>query len=59
MLALSALLVAPDEALPPEVVGGMGQVTAGCLVLLSDLKKQQARPFFLSSKTPNSGSSLS
>ena len=42
VLALSALLVSPDQALPPELVAGMPQVTTGCLLLLTDLKKQQA-----------------
>lgn len=48
-LALSALIVCPEEALPQQVQAGMGQVTAGCLKLLQDLKKQQVSSLSISS----------
>ena len=41
VLALSTLLASPDEALPQQVQSGMGQVMAGILKLLQDLKRQQ------------------
>ena len=44
VLALVAVMTAPAEALPQELQAAMGQFTAGCLKLLTDLKKQQARP---------------
>ena len=44
VLALVAVMTAPAEALPQELQAAMGQFTAGCLKLLTDLKKQQAGP---------------
>ena len=44
VLALVAVMTAPADALPQELQAAMGQFTAGCLKLLTDLKKQQAGP---------------
>uniref|UniRef100_A0A7S0V0E3 Importin N-terminal domain-containing protein n=1 Tax=Polytomella parva TaxID=51329 RepID=A0A7S0V0E3_9CHLO len=41
ILGLAAVMACPDEALPPEIVGGMPQLLAGITRLLVQLKKQQ------------------
>ena len=41
VLALAAVLSVPDEALPPEVAAGLGQLITGLLKLLIGLKVQQ------------------
>ena len=40
-LAMAAVLTVPDEALPPEISAGLGQLMAGLLKLLTTLKAQQ------------------
>lgn len=42
-LAMAAVLTVPDEALPQEIIAGLGQLMAGLLKLLTTLKAQQAR----------------
>lgn len=41
VLSLTALLLAPDQALPGELQSGISQIVLACLKLLQDLKKQQ------------------
>jgi hypothetical protein len=41
VLALAAVLSVPDEALPPEVAAGLGQLMTGLLKLLIGLRAQQ------------------